>query len=112
MTIYHKDHQKHKTLKTLPGTVCNLRELEVLSVGHSRGLEALLVELGNIESLKELNVHDVIVSKLPDSIGCLINLVKLRFTDNKNLETLPHTMRSLKTLDIDDCSNLEPSRLV
>ncbi|KAL1802233.1 hypothetical protein ACET3Z_030880 [Daucus carota] len=109
MTIYHKDHQKHKTLKTLPDTICNLRELEVLSVGYSRGLAALPVELGNIESLKELNVHDVIVSKIPDSIGCLINLVKLRFTQNKNLETLPKTigcLRSLEILDISYCRRL------
>ncbi|KAL1802232.1 hypothetical protein ACET3Z_030879 [Daucus carota] len=109
MIMYLMTRPKHKILETLPDTICNLRELEVLSVGYSRDLEALPVELGNIESLKELNVDDVMVPKIPDSIGFLINLVKLRLTGNQYLETLPKTfgcLRSLEILDISRCSRL------
>lgn len=99
-----------QTFTIFPDTICNLRELEVLNIGYSRSLAELPVGLGNIESLKELNVHDVIVSEIPDSIGRLSNLVKLRLTKNRNLGTLPKTigyLRSLEILDISHCRSLK-----
>ncbi|XP_063938664.1 TMV resistance protein N-like [Daucus carota subsp. sativus] len=96
-------------LETLPGNVCNLRALEVLSISDCRSLKALPVQCGNIQSLKVLNATELTVSKLPDSIGCLFKLVQLRLNNNENLESLPDSvcnMRSLQNLEIEDCCRL------
>lgn len=88
-----------KNLKPLPDTICNLRALEVLCIGNCHSLEALPVEFGHIESLKELNAWGLTVLKLPDSIGHLGKLVALSLSNSKNLETLPNTICNLKSLE-------------
>ncbi|KAL8090834.1 disease resistance protein RML1A-like isoform X2 [Apium graveolens] len=100
----------NKNLEILADSICSLRALEVLSVGNCRKLEALPTELGSIESLKMLRAGSLSVSTLPDSIGCLSNLVELNLGYNTNLETLPDSichLRSLEILDISDCEKLE-----
>ncbi|KAL8090840.1 TMV resistance protein N-like [Apium graveolens] len=97
-------------LRSLPDSICSLRALEVLIITACTSLEALPTELGSIESLKELHAYGLNVSKLPDSIGRLSNLVKLDLSQNRNLETLPDSMcslRSLEILDISYCVKLE-----
>ncbi|KAL8116960.1 TMV resistance protein N-like [Apium graveolens] len=97
-------------LEYLPSTICNLRELEVLSISHCTNLEALPVELRKLESLRELNAETIGVLKLPDSIGYLSKLVKLRLDQNYKLEYLPNTicnLRALEVLSINDCTNVE-----
>ncbi|XP_074355613.1 TMV resistance protein N-like isoform X2 [Apium graveolens] len=100
----------NKNLRTLPDTICSLRALEVLDINGCKSLEALPIQLGNIESLKQFNAECLTVSKLPDSIGRLSKLVELRLSFNIKLKTLPDTMsnlRALEVLHIQNCYSLE-----
>ncbi|KAL8090848.1 hypothetical protein AgCh_040061 [Apium graveolens] len=104
------DLQGCTNLRSLPDNICSLRALEVLIVDGCSGLEAFPTELGTIKSLKELRARGLSVSKLPDSIGRLSNLVKLSLRDNVILETLRDSicnLRSLEILDIRDCVKLK-----
>lgn len=97
-------------VKTLPGTISNLRFLEILDIDYCSSLQALPAELGKIESLIELRVQKIAVSELPDSIGRLGKLVELILTGNKNLKTLTDTicnLRSLEIINISRCKSLE-----
>ncbi|KAL1828123.1 hypothetical protein ACET3Z_006535 [Daucus carota] len=94
-------------LRTLPNTICHLKALEVLRIGGCNSLVALPKELGNIESLKELKAWRLRVVELPDSIGCLSNLVHLDLQVNKNLETLPKTICNLRSLEFFNISGCE-----
>lgn len=97
-------------LRSLPDSFCNLRALESLNVGGCSSLEELPEDLGNLESLTELNAEILTVSEIPDSIGRLSKLIKLRLSSNKNLRTLPATicnLRLLEILDISGCEKLE-----
>ncbi|XP_074333532.1 TMV resistance protein N-like isoform X2 [Apium graveolens] len=102
-------------LETLPDTICNLRSIEILDIGctgqsEMGSLKALPIELGNIESLKELKAGALGILKLPESIGHLSKLVKLDLGNNFNLENLPDSicnLRALKNLDIGGCTSLE-----
>ncbi|KAL8090680.1 hypothetical protein AgCh_039931 [Apium graveolens] len=100
----------NRKLETLPNTICSLRALEALSINHCTNVKELPVKLGDIESLRELNVEGLTISKLPDSIGSLSKLVELYVCNNKKLETLPDTigeLRSLEILSIAGCEKLE-----
>ncbi|KAL8090844.1 hypothetical protein AgCh_040057 [Apium graveolens] len=104
------DLRFNKNLETLPDSICSLRALEVLNIGYCTRLKALPTELGSIESLKELHACELSVSKLPDSIGRLSNLVLLDLRFNKNLETLPDSicsLRALEVLNIGYCTRLK-----
>ncbi|XP_074353201.1 TMV resistance protein N-like isoform X2 [Apium graveolens] len=99
-----------ENLEILPDTICNLRSLEVLRVSICSRREALPIELGNIQTLKELNARGLNVSNLPDSIGRLSKLVKLNLSSNLYIETLPDTfcnLRALEVLSIDNCKFLK-----
>lgn len=96
----------NKSLRTLPDTICDLRALKVLNICNCSSLEGLPINLGNIVYLKELNAEGLNISKLPNSIGDLTKLVKLKLSHNKNFGTLPDTicnLRSLELLDISGC---------
>ncbi|XP_063949885.1 disease resistance protein RPV1 isoform X2 [Daucus carota subsp. sativus] len=83
-----------KKLESLPNTICNLRALEVLKVT----VKALPVELGNIESLRELITSGIAISKLPDSIGNLRSLEILDIFFSRTLERLPDQLWKLTRL--------------
>ncbi|KAL8090595.1 TMV resistance protein N-like [Apium graveolens] len=96
-------------LKNLPDTICNLKTMEVLCVADCNSLEALPKDLGGIESLKDLDVKGLTVSKLPDSIGRLSKLVELKLSFKEDLEYLSNTIGnliSLKHLAIFRCKNV------
>ncbi|XP_074357077.1 TMV resistance protein N-like [Apium graveolens] len=105
LMLYH-----NVNLKSLPDTICDLRSLKVLGIGGCSSLEELPIDLGNIESLTELDAYRVNVSKLPDSVGRLSKLVRLILKKSVKLESLPDTvchMRSMEILDIGGCEKLE-----
>ncbi|XP_063946914.1 TMV resistance protein N-like isoform X4 [Daucus carota subsp. sativus] len=109
-------------LRSLPDTICNLGALEVLCIEYCTGLKALPIELGNIKSLKELNASETSFPKLPDSIGDLSKLVKLKLDRHflyGELESLPNTICNLRELEVlkvsvkalpDDLGNIESLR--
>lgn len=86
-------------LRSLPDSICSLRALEVLNIKCCTTLEALPIELGNIKSLKVLDASVLSVSKFPDSIGCLSNLVKLSIYQSQNIVTLPESIGNLRSLE-------------
>ncbi|XP_017221713.2 disease resistance protein RPV1 isoform X1 [Daucus carota subsp. sativus] len=88
------------SLRSLPDTICELKALEVLCVDACIWLKALPTQLGNLKSLLELNARWLRVLQLPDSIGDLSKLVKLKLDYNENLEYLPNTICNLRTLEV------------
>ncbi|XP_063946963.1 disease resistance protein RPV1-like isoform X2 [Daucus carota subsp. sativus] len=110
-------------LRSLPDTICKLEALEVLCIDHCIRLKALPIELGNIKSLKELIASGTSFPKLPDSIGDLSKLVKLKWTRcslyDMELESLPNTICNLRQLEVlivtvkalpDELGNIESLR--
>lgn len=83
------DLSYNNNLETLPDTICNLRTLEVLSINDCKGLKALPIEFGSIETLKNLNAEGLTVLNFPDSIGRLSNLVEMILSYSNHLESLP-----------------------
>ncbi|KAL8101932.1 hypothetical protein AgCh_033727 [Apium graveolens] len=90
----------NNNLETLPSTICYLRALKFLSVSNCKSLEALPIELGNIESLEKLYAEGLNILKLPESVGRLSKLVDLRLSYNRRLVTLPDTICDLTALEI------------
>ncbi|XP_063938890.1 TMV resistance protein N isoform X3 [Daucus carota subsp. sativus] len=87
-------------LRSLPDTICELKALEVLCIDGCTRLEALPTQLGNVKSLIELNACWLRVLELPDSIGDLTKLVKLKLDYNEKLEYLPNTICNLRALEV------------
>jgi hypothetical protein len=92
----------HCNIKTLPDSLCNLKNLAKFELFHS-DIEKF-DNIGNLQSLTELLLrNNCNLKNLPDSIGNLKNLTKLEipkfsFNDNKNLKNIPDSIGKLKNL--------------
>jgi len=86
-------------LKILPEFICNLGNLEYLSI-YNRGtgdpLE-LTASISNLKNLKALYLYSNSISSVPESIGDLKNLKRLNLSHN-NLSSLPESIGNLKNL--------------
>jgi len=89
------------SVKTLPDSICNLKNLAVLSfIGSS--LEKLPDSIGNLISLRELTLSfNEKLTSLPDSIGNLKNLVSLNLCGT-GVEKLPDTLANCTSLECID----------
>ena len=92
-------------LNELPSSISKLKKLEKLTIGPSFSLLNLPSEIGELESLKELDLNFCIkLEALPESIGKLERLNKLSIMAAYDMNTLPESIGNLKSLKILDLS--------
>lgn len=84
-------------IRRLPDSIGNLKSLKTLNLLGNH-LEILPSSIGDLASLEELNIGLNYIEKLPDSIGNLKNLKKLSLNNNL-LSSLPETMKNLDSLE-------------
>nr|XP_023882249.1 disease resistance protein TAO1-like [Quercus suber] len=98
-----------KNLSSLPNGFYSSMSLKHLNLFGCSKLVKLPENLGNIETLEELDVSATAIMGLPLSIEHLIGLIKLDLRDCKNLSSLPngfYSSMSLKHLNLSGCSKL------
>ena len=87
-----------------------MKSLEILILSGCSNLKRIPEFGENMESVLELYLDGIAITKLPTSIGNLIGLASLNVRDCKNLISLPSTffnMKRLKYLNLSRCSKLE-----
>ena len=84
-------------LTTLPESIGNLSSLKELNL-ENNNLITLPESIGNLSSLKELNLENNNLRILPESIGNLSSLEKLNL-DGNILLTLPESIGNLSSLE-------------
>jgi len=63
-----------------------------------------LESIGEITSIKKLDLSECGIDKLPDSIANLKNLKSLKFRNNKNIKNVPVWVSELTNLEYFDCA--------
>lgn len=94
-----------KNLKSLPGSICNLRRLRYLHL-YGCALEALPEDLNHLVSLETLNLSCSHFKHLPNSVTMLKHLKALYLRHCQVLEKLPEDigrLESLEKLDLAFC---------
>ncbi|XP_068329863.1 disease resistance protein RPV1-like [Pyrus communis] len=97
-----------KELQSLPRSI-HMKSLNTLDLSGCSNLE-MFPEISEVmEKLSVLNLSESKVKELPSSIHNLTGLCFLVLKDCKELKSLPSSihMKSLDTLDLSGCSNLE-----
>ncbi|KAL3698021.1 hypothetical protein R1sor_012097 [Riccia sorocarpa] len=92
------------TLRLLPEPICQLSRLEYLSLRHLQFLRWLPEALGDLHSLRELEIFMCAMKSLPESLGRLSSLTNLGVTYCENVKTLPGTIGDLSSLTCLDLS--------
>lgn len=93
----------NKQLKTVPGNVFNLANLEELNLSNNQLTGALPGEIRFLKNLKILNVSNNQLTGVPAEIGQLSQLEILDLSDNQ-LTGLPYELANLKKLKTFDLS--------
>ncbi|TXG59573.1 hypothetical protein EZV62_014146 [Acer yangbiense] len=108
-----RDFEAEETaIKEVPSSIINLNNLQKLSFEGSKGQDMVglsLPPLSGLHSLKELDLTDCAITKLPDSLGSLSSLNKL-YLGRNNFESIPASIKnlsSLQYLDISYCEALQ-----
>ncbi|KAF3951554.1 hypothetical protein CMV_022813 [Castanea mollissima] len=129
--LFYLDLRNCKNLVHLPDTIFNLKLIKIVDLEGCSKLDRLPENLGNAESLRELNLRETAIRKVPSSIGLLKHLNWLDFRGCKGLSsnksryellpfysmpTIPHPIdllfsslslspaSSLSCLDLKDCN--------
>ena len=76
-------------LASLPTSICNLAKLRVLDLTYTKNLKTLPGDIGNLTNLEMLNLGFLAITSLPTSICNLAKLRVLDLTHTKNLKALP-----------------------
>lgn len=84
-------------IEELPKSIGNLDSLKILNLNYNQ-LPNLPKEIGRITTLEELLLRKNTITELPKTIGKLMRLQKLDLTRNK-LKTLPRSITKLKRLE-------------
>ena len=99
-----------KNFVVLPSTICSLKSLEEIDLWGCLKFDKLPEDLGNITSLKRLNLKETAIKELPSSVEFLIGLTLLSLEDCKSFVHLPSTVCNLKSLDticLSGCSKID-----
>ncbi|WP_394747082.1 leucine-rich repeat domain-containing protein [Spongiimicrobium salis] len=89
-------------LKSLPPAIGQAKKLETLRIEYTTEILSLPIEIGGLESLKNLTIQNTRLANLPASIGELSNLEVLAITQ-VGLSALPSeigNLKNLKALDV------------
>lgn len=90
---------ERRKIESLPGTIANLRRLEVLDLGRN-GLEAVPPQIAALSNLKTLRLEYNSLRAIPAFIGDFKNLKELSLDANENIANLPASLLKLKGLRI------------
>ncbi|TXG59571.1 hypothetical protein EZV62_014144 [Acer yangbiense] len=96
-------------IKVVPSSIINLNNLQKLSFEGCKGqdmLGLLLPPLSGLHSLRELDLTDCAITKLPDSLGSLSSLNEL-YLGRNNFESIPASIKNLSNLQYLDISYCE-----
>lgn len=66
-----------------------------------------LDSIGEITSIKKLDLSDCDLDRLPDSIANLKNLKSIKFRNNKNIKNVPNWIGKLTNLEYFDCAGCD-----
>ncbi|TQD97383.1 hypothetical protein C1H46_016962 [Malus baccata] len=96
-------------LKSLPSSSIHMGSLQTLNLSGCSNLEKFPDISGVMEKLSELYLDKTAIKELPSSINKLMGLTILDLRGCRELKSLPNNihMRSLQTLNLSGCSNLE-----
>ncbi|XP_044509369.1 disease resistance-like protein DSC1 [Mangifera indica] len=86
------------SLENLPSNICHMKSLEHLDVSGCSKLDGLLDNLGNLEALKVLKLEKLAQREVSSSIVCLHFLKELNLTDC-GIVKLPGSLGQLSTLE-------------
>ena len=92
-----------RTFPTLPTTIGRLTSL--LSFSIKIGMTAAPTEIGELVSLKRLEMYSNALTSIPSEVGKLRALTKLEINQNYRLRSLPTTVGELTTLQRLHCEN-------
>ncbi|XP_031380511.1 TMV resistance protein N-like [Punica granatum] len=110
--LKHLDLQGCPSLRGLPEELGSLEDLEEILVDGNHGATFHLPEsIGNLYSLSVMKLHGVEITRIPDSIGGLVNLTHLSMSECSGMKTLPDVIGDLKSLVKLDMSGTELSAL-
>ena len=84
------------SIKLIPKGICQLSNLELLSLTHNK-IEEISDEIFSLTGLKELNLLRNNIKVLPSRLSLLINLQRLSLTSN-NLRDIPEHIFLLTSL--------------
>ena len=84
-------------LESLPPGIGNLSSLKKLDLSGT-SLSELPDEIGQLQSLQILNLHENKLTRLPDTIGDLQNIKELYISENP-LRELPESLKNIVTSD-------------
>ena len=73
--------------------------------------DVYLRDIGNITSIESLNLSECSISELPESIGNLTNLKKLKIRNNKELSVIPDWINKLTSLELLDCAGCNVKKI-
>ena len=121
----------HPSITTLPENITQLKNLRHLALGHLSKIVKLPKNIGQLQQLEKLYLHNCPMKELPESIFQLNNLKELFLSNHKitalseqignlhhlqklelscgKLKTLPESigeLKQLKTLDLTGCISL------
>ncbi len=82
----------------VPPSFANLNSLQYLYLDGGPKSAQFFFPISHIQSLVELNVKILGIETIPDTIGSLINLVKLSLSDAEKLKEIPRSVGSVKGL--------------
>ncbi|XP_057989882.1 disease resistance protein RUN1 isoform X2 [Hevea brasiliensis] len=85
------------SIKELPSQIENLQGLVELSLSNCKDLVKLPEKIGHLKSLRKLVLNGCNLLEIPDSIGCLSSLKVLDLSEN-NFEILPACISELSRL--------------
>jgi len=86
-------------LEALPAELGQLQALQQLTIHDCRELSALPAELGQLQALQQLTIHDCReLSALPAELGQLQALQQLTIHDCRELSALPAELGQLQAL--------------
>nr|POE55443.1 tmv resistance protein n [Quercus suber] len=99
-----------KNFVLLSSTICSLKSLDEIILSRCSKFDKLPKDLGNIISLKKLNLSGTGIKELPSSVKFLIGLTSLNLIDCKKFVLLSSTICSFKSLDeiiLSECSKFD-----